>query len=394
MNLFVRREKLDVCVLLDIGNATVTGSLIVCGKSQKPLALQTITIPLSISEHPHAEKLEYTVTTEIEKILTELSHVGFLHPYFAYNPKKIERVLCTFSSPWYTSKTKTISISNEKKFVVTQNFMSRVLDTEINLFKEELKKGTHGKEFSQGTTLLTSTIVDTKINGYSLQNPLGVTTKQLDVTIYIGIGLDSMVSTITGLIQKHFHTDTKHIIYHTLPLVAHASIHTIYKPNDSYILCNITGEVTDVTHISQGTIGETNTFPSGVFFIVRKIAHEYQVQPEIAQSYLHLYLSQKLDSRMVETIEKILNDVKQEWIVYFTDSLSAYALDNKPITIYITADPIIASLFIHFLTQPQVISGNIVHISKDICAEFFTSAAHITFNECIALEAIFLSFIQ
>jgi hypothetical protein len=394
MNLFTRQEQTDVCVLLDIGNASVTGSLVLFTKHQKPIALHTITIPLSIGERPHAEKLETLVIQEIENVLIELSHVGFLHPYFTHNSRKIERVLCTFSSPWYTSKTKNISISNEKKFVLTQHFMSDVLDTEIQLFKTELKNGTHGEEFSQGITLLTSSIVDTKINGYSLKNPLGAVTKQLDMTIYIGIGLESIVTALTQSIQKHFHTDSAHIIHHTFPLIAHAALQTIYQNNASYLLCNITGEVTDITRISQGTIEETNTFPSGVFFIIRKIAHEYQIQPEIAESYLHMYLSEKLDMQTVETLEKIMNDVSQEWLVYFKESISAHTGDNKPLKIYITADPAIAPLFIYFLTKIPEVTSDVIHISETVCSNFFTSPKHIVFNECIALEAIFLSSIQ
>jgi len=199
----------DVCLVLDIGNASLAVSLVLFVSGSLPEALYTIRLPLAVTEHAHPEKLQSILSAELELALRSVVEVGLTHEYFITHAKKITKVLCVFASPWYASRTKHVNVTNEKPFFVTKDFLDDVLTKEVALFESELVAGLHGDEFKEGVVVMEKIIADVKINGYSIQDPIGHKTKSIDTTLYIGIGSKELIARIADQISKFFHTTGK-----------------------------------------------------------------------------------------------------------------------------------------------------------------------------------------
>ncbi len=399
------KKKGDVCLVLDLGNASLAGSLTHFSPGLPPEALFTVRVPFVIRGHAHPEKIQTTLLSQLHEVLDTIHQKGFQHEYFKTHDKKIGRVLVVCASPWYASKTKKVTVSNPKSFFVTKAFLDDVLIKEADLFSAELSSGTHGEQYVNGVTVMEKTIVDAKINGYSLQNPVGQKTTLCDVTLYLGLSSTDMVKAINDQILKFFSVNASAILWHSFPLVAYTALQKIFPHERDYLLCDVTGEVTDITRVTEGVVGETVSFPSGKFFLIRKLMQVLDVPAPVAQSFLHLSQEGTVVSEMGQKIETVLVDAEREWSIYLEDAFSSLVassgVQTLPQKMYMTADPDVASIFMKFIQTPHTDTtalwrrGSIViHLSREVLSHFYVSGEHLMFDECLALDSIFLSTFQ
>lgn len=393
------RKKSDACLILDIGNASLAGSIVCFEEGVAPRALFTLRVPLSVSEHAHPEKLQATLLNQLHEVLNTIHLKGFEHSYFKDHEKKLVKVLCVCASPWYASKTKKVSITNQKPFFITKAFLEDVLTKESEAFSAELSSGTHGEEFKSGVVVMEKTIVDATINGYSIHDPVGQKTTSCDVTLYLGINSKTITSQIEEQILKFFEVDAHSIIWHSFPLVASTALRKIFPRETDYLLCDVTGEVTDITRIVDGVVSQNASFPSGKFFIVRKLMQAFNVPAEVALSFLHLFLSDVAAPEIGEKIQNILVDAEREWSIYLEDALLSFGpVSTLSQKVYVTSDTDVAPLFVQFLKTPHTDTTTawrrnltVVHLSEEVLSHFYISENHLTFDECMALDSIFLS---
>jgi len=400
MSLFNRNKNSgDVCLVLDIGNASLAVSLVCFEKGQLPRALYTIRVPLRISAHAHADKLRVTLTKELSEALSYVKEKGFQHEFFARREKKIHKVLCVLASPWYVSKTKKIPISNPKPFVITEAFLNDVLHKETEIFTKELKEGLHGEEFVEGVEVMEKVILDAKINGYSIQNPIGQKTQDALITLYMGIGSHAVVTEIKDKLLAFFHTDHVDVAFHSFPLVSFKALTHMFPGEKDYILCDITGEVTDVSLVSGGVVVHTASFPSGKFFLVRKVAEAFDIPPDVAESFVSVWQTGKLHTEKDIHMHGVVNDVEREWNVYLEDVLVSFGeVGALPRKVYLTADTDTAPIFVEFLKIQKTDATASwrkgvmpVHLTEDMLGHFYISPKNLPFDECVALDTIFLS---
>lgn len=402
---FNNKNRSTICLILDLGNASLAGSLVRFSPGLAPEALFTIRVPFVISGHAHPEKLETTLLSQLHDVLDTIHQKAFQHEYFKTHDKKISKVLVVCASPWYVSKTKKVTISNPKFFSVTRDFLDDVLAKEADLFSTELSSGLHGEQYTRGVTVIEKTIVDAKINGYSLNNPVGQRTTLCDVVLYLGIGSTPIIKVINNSILKFFQVNATSILWHSFPLVAYTALQKIFPRERDYLLCDVTGEVTDLTRVTGGVVGETVSFPSGKFFLIRKLMQALDLPAPVAQSFLHLHEQGTVASEMGEKINAVLADAEREWSIYLEDAFSSLMISggvqSLPQKMYLTADPDVASVFMNFIQTPHTDTtalwrrGSIViHLSQEVLSHFYVSGSHLTFDECVALDSIFLSTFQ
>ncbi|MHB1316412.1 MAG: hypothetical protein ACYCZW_00965 [Minisyncoccota bacterium] len=396
------QKKGDVCLVLDIGNASLAGSLVLYKKGSVPEALYTTRVPLSAGGHSHSEKLQSILLTQIKEVLSRIHTKGFDHVYFKDHDKNVVKVLCAYASPWYVSKTKKVEVLNPKTFLITKNFIDDVLEKEVSVFEEELLGGEHGDEFKSGVVVMEKTVVNIEVNGYPLDNPFNQKTNQFNMVLYLGIGSESVTSMVNSEILKFFPINKEDILQHSFPLITYSVLKKIFPKERNYIFFDITGEVTDVALIDNGVIRETASFPSGKFFIIRKIMREFDVPAEVAKSFLHLYVKDSASEEIVEKIQKVLIDVECEWSIYLENTLSSFGkISTLPTKVYMTADTDTEHIFIDLLkvskTDMTVLwrkKLDIIPISNDTLKEFYISTKNINFDECLALDSIFLGMFQ
>ena len=136
---FLKSKKEEVSLLIDVGNGSCGGALVSFSPDHVPKVLYNIRLPFAVSISQN--KLE--LLGGMEHLLEEM----FLNIIKNSDGQKISSGLVSFSSPWFISRTKSIHISEDKTFIITNHFLDDILEKEGQIFKNDLLKEREGEVF-------------------------------------------------------------------------------------------------------------------------------------------------------------------------------------------------------------------------------------------------------
>ncbi len=380
-----RNTKEEIVLLCDIGNGSIGGAFASFSSDKVPRIIYNTRISFAVLDTTDAAKMIEGVSALLLEMFSILMDTGSSYEYWRGKDMRISSALVTFSSPWFFSKTKHIVISDEKEFIITKAFLDDVIAKEGELFKKELvEKGTSEEAFA----LIENSIVHTKINGYTLNDSIGKRTNSFDAFLSMSVAPQNVVKLVEDCILKHTHVGKDRIFMRTFPLVSFSVIRDIFHNTSDFILMDVTGEVTDMTVVSDGAMVASVSFPSGRNFIIRQVAKAFDVSPEIALSTLHMYAWDKTDNETKERMVSVLADVAKEWTIYYEDARSSLSSGTiLPKMLYMTADADTAPFFLDFLKTSGV--NMVTHISGAVIDKLYETAPKLFSDEFIGILAVF-----
>lgn len=386
-------NQAEVVILIDVGNGTTTGAIAVFKKNEKPTYVYVAKRFFIVTEKVDPARLETEMNLLLDEMLTMLTQKGFEHKYWLSNKKKINKVLISFSSPWYTSKTKSIHLQNEKEFVITNDFLDNIMKNEVTLLKKELNSENSLETYE----VIEKSIVHSKINGYILDSSIGKSTKSFDASLYMSFVGEKFINDVLKTIYKHTHINEKDIIINTFPLISFTVIRDLFAENPDFMIVDITGEVTDITLVRGDIILDTVSIPSGRNFILRQISKTFNYSNEIAESTLRLHTAKKLDETQTTKMTEIVDSIEKEWLIYFENALIELSPDmNLPNNIFLTADTDTASLYMDFLNKGKSDATSIyrrnikiTHIDLDKTSSFYNNISGYLLDEFVVLLGLF-----
>ena len=390
---FLNNSDEEVAFLIDVGNGTVTGAVVVYKKEQKPKFIFVVKKYFSTSEILESKKLSSDMSSLFEETLVLLTTKGFEHRYWKNKSKKVSKIMISFSSPWFLSKTKNIHITNDKEFSITEAFLHDILNNEVTILKNELKSG----EGSEDYEVVEKSIVHSKINGYVLDDSIGKTTKTFDASLYLSVVGKEFLNKIHDSVHKITHLGEKHIIVNTFPLVVFTVTRDHFSISPDFVLMDITSEITDLTLVKDDIIEKTVSFPSGKNFIVRQISKALNVSAEIAESTLKLFVAKKLDENMLSKVSEIMSSIEKEWSIYFESALLELSPEvNLPSSVFITSDFDTADIYTDFLRLQKLDATSvfrknlkITHLDLDKMNSFYENESGFSLDEFIVLISLF-----
>ncbi len=382
----------EVTLLIDVGNGSIGAALAVIAPGILPTIVYSTRQSLSVLEKPTAAKLTETLTLLLSDVLTKVMTYGTSNPYWKGQHKNISSALVSFSAPWFVSKTKQLHLSQDKAFVLTQSFLEEVASAEEDLFIKELE-GENKNTF----TLVEKSIIGARVNGYSVNNILNKKTKTFDTSLFLSVVGTGILEKVKEVVARQIHIASDKIKIHSFPLISFSMVRDVFRDTSDFILMDITGEVTDITVISEDVITQTASFPFGRNFLVRQIAKNLNVSPEIAVSTLQTYLLGKLDELTVSRVRGVLSDAEKEWALYWNDCLtSLFPAVLFPSKIYITADSDTAGIFIDFIKSSKGDVADalkkqmqIIHLNHDVLGKYYKGESIAFDDEFIGVLAVF-----
>jgi hypothetical protein len=396
--LFFGKPKEEVSLMLDIGNGSVTGALVLFKQAKKPEFLYSTQVPFVVPKKPSATRLIEDIAPLLNTLLEDLVKYGFKSNYFKNKSKAPARALIAFSSPWFVSKTKHLEFSKDKPFVITEDFINSLVKEEEKIFKNEIQPleasgGGQGNDFR----IIDSSIVHTKINGYSLETSIGKKTKNLDAFLYMSMVSGNAINKIENSVLKYFHLHLNDIYIHTFPLVSFTVIRDLFSGSSSFLLIDVTAEVTDLTLVENDIIKHSVSIPSGKNFILRQIMKTFEVTAEVAESRLHLFTTEKLNTEDGQKMDNIFSDVEKEWSIYLENGLSELSPQFiLPGNVYLTCDSDLENVYTNFLRlnktdETSMFRKNIQinYINKESMSSFLNPSPGVKWNEFVAILAAF-----
>lgn len=419
MSLNFSKNSEHLVLLLDIGNGSVGAALSVASNGKKPKIIFSLRELLVFDEKPDILKLEQVLLEKLDITVKTIMSKGFNDIYFKTHSKKINKIFVVLSSPWYDSKGKTILLSQEKKFVITEEFLNDILSKELKFFEEE-KKGNEVEGLPK-TYLIENTFMKMKVNGYSLENPIGQKTGNFEICIYMSEAEKGFISKISNIISKHTHISDKDIIFHTFPMVAFYDLIDIFPDAYEYLYFDIAGEITDIVMVRSGMVKKSVSFPSGKNLVTRRIAKNLNVPSEVARSFFRLFVDKRANKEVEENIYKAIYEAENEWNVYLDDAITSISEGAPKITasisdftsgaveslepetslpkrIFITTYPQNFEMFRDFLKMEKTDNTakwrkglSFTYLGVDVLNGLVEYNQTVQFDAFLALEALFVS---
>lgn len=390
---FFNNTDKESSILIDIGNGTITGSIVVFERNKKPLFVYIVRNFFSISEKLEAQKLEIEMNNLLEQTLESIMKKGFEGKYWQNNRKKINKVMISFSSPWFLSKTKTIEISNDKEFIITKNFLLDVLSKEIDIYKKELEVE-HGWEYFE---VVEKSIIHSKINGYVLDESVGKNTKNFNASLHISVVHNVFLDKVMDTVHKHTHLSKEKVHVNTFPLVTFSVLRDSFTKESDFMFMDITGEITDITLVKDDIIDKTVSIPSGKNFVVRQVAKNLSISTELAESAVKMFLNKKLDEQNTIKVSDILVATEKEWSIYLENALMELSPSlTLPSTLFLTIDKEYSDIYENFLKTPKMDQTNLFRknlnlnrLDMNTLNSFYENQSGYILDEFIVILALF-----
>ena len=367
-------------LVVHISSNSVAAALVSFASGKKPVILASLSRQFACQDKPDSKILTRKALENLEIVLRDLGSLPSLQTnktplHLRRNHLPVSSALSIISSPWISARGKTVAISQERPFILTQRFLQSVVEKEIENFKRE-------STVPNSVEVLEHSIIGAKIRGYQVTDPLDQVTDQCDMSFYTSLVDVECKTKVAEVIEKVFDISENKIIFHSAPLVAVSLIDQMFHPL-SALHIDVSGELTDVHSISSGVITHSISFPQGVNTLFRQIGKVLDVPHCVAESALRLYRSDRASEEMHRKVLEALESVKGEW----AESMKKVFEEGLPSRIFLSAGDATA-VFKNFLEESTV---PIVPLDSETLADFVESKIPQAISPEIILDALFAS---
>lgn len=376
-------KKDGINLVIDIGSYSLAGALVFFAKDKTPQIIFSKRISLPLNHDRDKDKTIIAIANNLEylfKIMFEESTHKLGVKQKKLKNQKIKKILCVVSSPWSRSVIKTSSYKKDAPVHVNSKLMELIEKNDQNSKEAETDYG-----------LIEKKIIQTKLNGYVTNNPLYKKAKEIEISTFEGKILKEMVEKVFSSSGR---LSSGNVIFHSFTLSAFSTIGDIFGDED-YLLMEVTGEMTELTFIKNGSIVKTDFFSSGKNLFLRKISEEFDVDSDISLSFIKLYYERKSEKNFRNRIEEIVRQAEMEWFNQFRESIKSIK-ESMPQKIFLSMDSALSPFFTEFLNseicklgkKTDIVSLNVSSLSQ------FCDINDNDDDSFLALETIFFDKIQ
>jgi hypothetical protein len=342
--LFAKPEE-EVVAVFDIGNGSIGSALVKMSRHGTPVILYTHREPITFLTIVSSQQLLMNMLKLLKTVVDNLHREGMhkLHQMGVRMP--VNRAFCFFSSPWYISQTRVLTVEKEEAFVVTSYVIQDLIKKEEERFQKELQEGKYEQVFGKDVRLLEKKIIETRLNGYEIHDPLNKKAKQLDVTFFSSFVSEMIIKEVEDVLQTGFHF--RRIDYSSYALASWFSVRHMFPHNQDFIFLDISGEVSDIMLTETGILSETVSFPVGRSSLLRKTVEDLKVKPEVAHSFIELHAKKAVERSFAAKMDALVADFQEIWRQSLIDTLNGLTkYHSLPKQVFMTVDEDVADIFV------------------------------------------------
>ncbi|MBK5215301.1 MAG: hypothetical protein JJE53_00625 [Candidatus Pacebacteria bacterium] len=334
--IFSSQKKERVVAIFDIGSGSVGGALVKIPANNQG-------IPIIIKSVPNNE-IKFSKDLNFNSLLKNMTSALYLTAHSLYLKKSgaPDEIFCVMSSPWYLSETRIIKMTRDKPFLFNKRLADDLINKEITSFYE-IYKNKYGN--SEGSPeILDKNIMNVSLNGYKIIDPLGKRGKSLEISMFISLSpklcLDSIRNTLS---RVHHHIDVN---FSSFTVATYLAVRDKYINQDSYLLLDISGEITDVGIVSDGVLKAVLSFPFGKRTFYNQICSKLEIELRDAKELFKLYRSNSLSIDYRKKVEPVFKSIEKSWNESFYQCIASLPKTLMlPNTIFLTADNDIKNWF-------------------------------------------------
>lgn len=351
---FLNTKKKDKLVaIFDVGSGSVGAALtlIPSDTTKIPTIIRSVRTDFTFRHEPDFALFEKDMFEALLKTSEAL-----------YNSKAgaPSEIYCVLASPWYISETRIIKMERPISFTFTQKIADDLVEKETISLTSSYKKK-YPNDIS-APKLIEQNIIKVNLDGYQVVDPISKNARQVEMNMIISLSPEDCIENIKETLSKTFHHIP--ITFSSFTTSAYLAIRDKYISEDSYILVDIGGEVTDIAIISKDILQASLSFPFGRKTFFRFLSSNLSLDFKEAYSLFSLYNSKTLERSMQDKMIKALDSVSKSWSGAFQESIKGLFYKMiLPKTVFIIADIDIKPWFADIIkneesTNPIAEGGN------------------------------------
>ncbi len=343
-----RKKPAHLEVLLEIGSASVAGSLVVVIPGEMAHILYVTRRDLPFQKELDSKKLLIDTVAVTKSVSEELLQRGM--PQTAgYDVERPEHIHVILSSPWYVAHLGHVSLGEGDEIEASEEVAREALDTEATRILAEYVEN---ELPASQVALLEKRIIGMRLNGYPVTHISPQIVSSASVSTYVSIVPKSVEDAFSSAIGSVFHAD---ISFSSFTFFSYAMLRDVCEDIAHFSVFHVNGEVTDMAIINDGELSQVSSFPLGKNFIIRALCRDTGVPPLLCQSDISLLTSNKISESEKNTVRMVVEKAKMEWASVFESSLKSIS-QSTPIP-HITIpllDREIKPLFIEMFSKKAI----------------------------------------
>ncbi|MEX0673089.1 MAG: hypothetical protein WDZ82_00090 [Candidatus Paceibacterota bacterium] len=316
---FFSKNDTQTHFLIECGSGSAACALIVTDADRKPKIVYQKRIPFETQENKDHRGTVSSLTKTLAQLLKEVRSTGFEKLTRLDAPRKLSDITVTFTAPWYAVRTPHISQDYKEERVITDDFLTGLKEQEkqkmvvngASLFSDEFQ--------NESPIIVESIILQSKLNGYTTENPVNKRTTSFEAQLYVSAVQQSVLDKIESLIGETF--DISNVSYHTLPLITFFALRDLFTTTSNALFVDISGEATTISAVHDGSIRDVLSFTKGTHGLVHHVADTLHIGTKAAASALAMHDLSVLNPSTHSNINEYIQKYTHEWFTDFSNTV-------------------------------------------------------------------------
>ncbi|MFA6251654.1 MAG: hypothetical protein WC603_03445 [Candidatus Paceibacterota bacterium] len=345
--LFGLHKKERTVAIFDIGSGSIGGAVV-----RLPSSENSIPVILKSVRHEIKTEKDFNFSIFMKNMLSALYQTADdLYQQKAGVP---DEIFCVLASPWYLSETRVVKMSDTKSFIFNKRLADELIQKEISGFKD-MYKNKYGS-LDSIPELIEQHIMSVSLNGYAVNDPFGRKCKLLEMDMIISLVPKLCLDEIRKILSKIYHH--KNVSFSSFTVDTYFAVRDKYVTPDSYLLLDISGEITDVGIVTKGVLKSVLSFPFGKKTFFKYMCTKLEIELRDAKELFKLYSTNNLSSAFKQKVEPLFKSIENSWGEAFSKCLSTLPrILILPNTIFLTADNDIRNWFVNVLQDEENIQS-------------------------------------
>lgn len=348
--LFTSKKKERIVAIFDIGSGSVGGAMV-----RIPMDGKGVPVILKVAQ---SNEIKFRKDLDFDSLMKDMTSALYLTANSLYDKKSgaPDEIYCVLASPWYLSETRVIKLAKEKPFMFSKHLATELIEKEIfnltEIFKGKYGDGEGIPEIIEQHTMAVS------LNGYRMEDPLGKKCKSLEMDMLISLAPKVSLDKIRDTLSKIYHHID--ISFASFTMATYLAVRDKYITQDSYLLLDISGEITDVGIVSKGVLKAVLSFPFGRKTFFKQICSKMDIELRDAKEFFKLYCDNTLSAELKKKVDPVIESIEKSWNQSFSECISSLPRTLVlPDTIFLTADNDIKNWFADVLRNEEYLQPTV-----------------------------------
>ena len=340
---FGNKNKDKVVAIFDIGSGSVTAGIVRIPGDPNfiPSIIKSARAQIKIEKDNNISKLLEETLDAITFSAVELKKMGHW---------KIDEIYCVLSSPWYVSETRLIKHTKDKYFYFNEKLADELVKEELSKISESFSS--KYEKLETKPEMIEHHIMGVSLNGYHTDDPMSKMTKSVEISMFVSISPATFLTKIKNTLEKNFYHSP--VSFSSFMMNTYIGVRDRYIHPTSYILLDVSGEITDVGIVLNGILKASLSFPFGKKTFFKYMCTKMEIELRDAEEIFGLYCRNEISDKYKKEVVPLFKSIESSWGESFREAINTLPRNLVlPNTFFLTADNDIKEWFANVLRTEE-----------------------------------------